>query len=149
MENIRFSYDSKQSNTFSPMDSWSNIIGKLTVSWVLIDFLTLYQSFTSFRIGLFRSTSGYINQLGFCFVIFLTYYSVGCQTKSLSNLSVRFIMFTIFLAILKFCTIQRPFYFTITPCSWFLTNSVGLYKKVFIIYDHIKVFPKEYLHGYR
>ncbi len=52
-----------------------------------------------FLIGLFRSTSGYINQLGFCYVLFLTYYSVECQTKSLSNLRVRFAMFPIFLAI--------------------------------------------------
>ncbi len=31
--------------------------------------------------------------------VFLTYYSVGCQTKSLSNLCVRFAMFPVFLAI--------------------------------------------------
>ena len=72
---------------------------RLLKLWVLIGFPTLYQSFTSFLIVL--STSGYINQLGFCFVLFLTYYSVECQTKSLSNLCVRFIMFPIFLAILK------------------------------------------------
>ncbi len=68
-------------------------------SRVLIGFPTPYQSFTSFLIGLFRSTSGYINQLGFRFVLFLTYYSVECQTKSLSNLCVRFAMLPIFLAI--------------------------------------------------
>ena len=51
------------------------------------------------------------NQLGFCFVLFLTYYSVECQTKSLSNLCFRFAMLPIFLAILKFCTIQRLFYY--------------------------------------
>ena len=39
------------------------------------------------------------NQLGFCFVLFLAYYSVQGQTKSLSNPCVRFIMFSIFLAI--------------------------------------------------
>ncbi len=61
----------------------------------------------SFLIGLFRSTSGYINQLGFCFVLFLTNYSVECQTKSLSNICVRFTMLPIFLAILKFFAIQR------------------------------------------
>ncbi len=52
-------------------------------------------------------TSGYINLLGFCFFPFPSYYSVECQTKSLSNLCVRFAMFPIFLAILKFFTIQR------------------------------------------
>ncbi len=51
-------------------------------------FPTPYQSFISFLIGLFRSTSGYINQLGFYFVLFLTYYSVECQTKSLSSIYV-------------------------------------------------------------
>ncbi len=50
--------------------------------------------------GLFRSTSGYINQLGFFFVLFLMNYSVECQMKSLSNLCVRFAMFPIFLAIM-------------------------------------------------
>ncbi len=68
---------------------------------MLIGFPTLYQSFTSFLIGLSRSTSEYINQLGFCFVLFLTYYSVECQTNSLSNLCFRFAMLPIFLAILK------------------------------------------------
>ncbi len=32
------------------------------------------------------------NQLGFCVVLFLTYYSVECQTKSLSNPCIRFTM---------------------------------------------------------
>ncbi len=40
----------------------------------------------------------------------MTYYSVECQTKSLSYLCVLFAMFPVFLAILKFCTIQRLFY---------------------------------------
>ncbi len=61
-------------------------------------FPTPYQSFTSFLIGLFRSISGYINQLGFFLVLFLTYYSVvECQTKSLSNPCVPSAMFPIFL----------------------------------------------------
>ncbi len=50
-------------------------------------------------------------QLGFCFVLSLTYYAVECQTKSLSNLCVCFIMFSIFLAKLKFCTTQTLFYY--------------------------------------
>ncbi len=41
------------------------------------------------------------NQLGICFVLFLTYYSVECQTESLSNLCFRFAMLPIFLAIRK------------------------------------------------
>ncbi len=45
----------------------------------------------------------YVGFLGFCFVLVLTYYSVECQTKSLSNLCVRFIMVPIFLAINKTC----------------------------------------------
>ncbi len=57
-------------------------------------------------IGLFRSTSGYTNLLGFNVVLFLMYYSVECQTKSLNNPCVRFTMSPIFLAILKFFTIQ-------------------------------------------
>ncbi len=58
-------------------------------------------------IGLFRSTSGYINQSGFCFVFFKTYYSVECQTKSLSNLCVRFIMIPIFLATHTLAKIEK------------------------------------------
>ncbi len=64
-----------------------------------VDRKSSFSPLTSFLIGLFRFTSGYINHLGFCFVLFLTYYSVECQTKSLSNLCVLFIMFPIFLAI--------------------------------------------------
>ena len=42
-----------------------------------------------------------------CFVLFLAYYSVQCQTKSFSNPCIRFAMFPMFLAISKFFTIKR------------------------------------------
>ncbi len=64
-------------------------------------------------IGLHISIHIWVHKLSFCFVLFLTYYSVECQTKSLINLCVRFAMFPIFLAILKFCTIQRMFFFSL------------------------------------
>ncbi len=56
--------------------------------------LQLNQSFTSFLIGLFQTTSGYNNLLGF--ILFLTCYSVECKAKSLSNPCFRFAMLLIF-----------------------------------------------------
>ena len=58
------------------LNSRSNLVSQLTVLRVMIGFPTQYQSFTSFLIGLLRSTFGYNNKFfvsfSFCRIILLS-----------------------------------------------------------------------------